>query len=67
MTPHESLDRLHHVRQARGLRVGQIVALRFAPDEELPGLIEQILAGRLTKSKEIKQAIRNWRGDYYRV
>jgi hypothetical protein len=53
--------------RARSLRVGQIVALRFAPDEELPGLIEQILAGRLTKSKEIKQAIRNWRGDYYRV
>ena len=53
--------------RARGLRVAQIVALRFAPDEELPGLIEQILAGRLTKSKEIKQAIRNWRGDYYRV
>ena len=53
--------------RARGLRVGQIVALRFAPDDELPGLIEQILAGRLTKSKEIKQAIRDWRGDYYRV
>jgi hypothetical protein len=53
--------------RAGGLRVAQIVALRFASDEELPGLIEQILAGRLTKSKEIKQAIKNWRGDYDRV
>ena len=49
------------------LRRGQFVALRFAPDDELPGLVEKILAGELRKGKEIKQAIKNWRPDHFRV
>jgi hypothetical protein len=53
--------------QASTLPVGKIVALRFAPDEELPGLVTQVLDGKLNTSKEIKQAIKNWRGDYFRV
>lgn len=53
--------------QARALRVGQIIALRFAPDEELEGLIREVLGGRLIKSAEIKKAIKNWRGDTFRV
>jgi hypothetical protein len=53
--------------QASTLPVGKIVALRFAPDEELPGLVTQVLDGKLDTSKEIKQAIKNWRGDYFRV
>ncbi|MDQ3650001.1 MAG: DUF6526 family protein [Acidobacteriota bacterium] len=54
-------------RQAPKLTRGQIVALRFASDEELPELIRQVLDGRLTKSSDIKKAIRNWRGDTLRV
>ncbi len=54
-------------KRASNLPVGQIVALRFAPDEELSGLVQQVLDGKLTTSKEIKQAIKNWRGDYFRV
>lgn len=53
--------------RANGLRTGQIIALRFASDEELPGLIERTLNGEFTTTKEIKQAIKNWRGDYLRV
>ena len=53
--------------QVAGLRVGQIIALRFASDQELEGLVRQVLGGRLTKSSEIKKAIRNWRGDTFRV
>ena len=49
------------------LRRGQFVALRFAPDDELPGLVQKILAGELRKGKEIKQAIKNWRPDHFRV
>jgi hypothetical protein len=49
------------------LSKGQLVALRFAPDEELEGLVRQVLEGRLTKPSEIKRAVRNWRGDYLRV
>jgi hypothetical protein len=54
-------------RRAAELPTGKIVALRFAADEELPGLITQVLDGKLTTAKEIKQAVRNWRGDYLRV
>ncbi len=48
------------------LTLGQIVGLRFASDAELPSLVEQALA-QGWKSKEIKQAVREWRPDYHRV
>ena len=53
--------------KAENLPVGNIVALRFASDEELPDLVSRILNGELKNSKEIKLAIKNWRGDYLRV
>ncbi|MFN0279721.1 MAG: DUF6526 family protein [Pyrinomonadaceae bacterium] len=53
--------------RAKGLRTGQVIALRFASDEELPQLIERTLNGEFAKPKEIKQAIKNWRGDHLRV
>ena len=53
--------------KTKSLRAGQIIALRFAPDEELGNLIERTLNGEFEKTKEIKQAIKNWRGDYLRV
>lgn len=49
------------------LTTGQIIALRFASDEELAGLVQQVLEGKLTKPAEIKRAIKNWRGDMLRV
>jgi hypothetical protein len=54
-------------QRAATLRTGQIVALRFASDEELPALVRQVLDGKLTTGKEIKQAIRHWRPDHLRV
>lgn len=48
------------------LRMGQIVALRFASDEEFPGLTEKCIQKNLTV-KEIKSAIKNWKADHYRV
>ena len=48
------------------LRVGQIVALRFAPDAEFPALVEKAATGHLSQ-KEIKQSIQNWKADFYRV
>jgi hypothetical protein len=44
----------------------QIIALRFASDGEVPGLVEKTLAGSLPP-KGIKQAVQNWRPDYWRV
>ena len=49
------------------LRRGQLVALRFAGDEELPELARQILDGKLKKGDEIKRAVRKWRADHLRA
>jgi membrane protease YdiL (CAAX protease family) len=48
------------------LTVGQIVALRFAPDAEFPALAEKAASNNLS-GKEIKQLIQNWKADFYRV
>jgi cbb3-type cytochrome oxidase subunit 3 len=48
------------------LRMGQIVALRFASDDEFVALAKRAAEEGL-KSKEIKQAIQNWRADYNRI
>jgi len=54
-------------QQCASLALGSTIALRFASDEELEGLIREVMGGRLTKSGEIKKAIKNWRGDTFRV
>ena len=48
------------------LSIGQIIALRFAPDEELPELVTRAINEKM-KSKEIKAAIKNWRADRHRA
>ena len=48
------------------LAVGQIVALRFAPDDEFVELARKAAEGGMTPDA-IKRAIKNWRADYYRV
>lgn len=53
--------------RAATIPVPFLVALRFAPDEELAGLVTQTLDGKFVKPAEIKRAVRNWRGDYWRV
>jgi hypothetical protein len=53
--------------RASALTPGQTVALRFAPDEELEVLVRDVLEGRLSKSGEIKRAIKSWRADTFRV
>ncbi|HLG41439.1 MAG TPA: DUF6526 family protein [Chitinophagaceae bacterium] len=48
------------------LRMGQIIALRFASDEEFPVLTQKAVSGSL-RSNDIKKAIKNWRPDYNRA
>lgn len=48
------------------IRMGQIIALRFAPDEELIALTDQAIKENLS-SADIKKSIKNWKGDYHRV
>jgi len=45
----------------------QLVALRFASDQELPELVKEVLAGRLASSKEIKMRVKNWQADWLRA
>ena len=46
---------------------GQFVALRFASDDELPGLVNKVLTDKISDTKTIKQMVKNWRGDYLRA
>jgi uncharacterized protein DUF6526 len=48
------------------LSEGQLIALRFASDGEVAGLVQQALDGKWDQ-KQIKQAIQTWRSDYWRV
>jgi len=48
------------------LTESQLVALRFASDGELPGLVAKVLAAK-TPAKDIKKAIVTWRSDTFRV
>jgi hypothetical protein len=48
------------------LTESQLVALRFASDQELPSLVPKILTSNMA-SKDIKMAIVTWRPDTFRV
>lgn len=48
------------------LTFGQIAALRFASDEELPGLLQRTIAEKLLPD-QIKKSILNWLPDDRRV
>ncbi|HUR00693.1 MAG TPA: DUF6526 family protein [Gemmatimonadaceae bacterium] len=49
------------------LKPNQLIALRFAPDDEVPELTRRALSGELANQADIKRAIRNWRADHLRV
>lgn len=48
------------------LTISQVIALRFASDEEFVSLAQKAADGNIS-AKDIKTSIKNWRGDYYRV
>ena len=45
----------------------QLVALRFASDDELAGLVRDVLAGQLRTPKDIKLRVKSWQGDFLRA
>ncbi|MGB5175767.1 MAG: DUF6526 family protein, partial [Thermoanaerobaculia bacterium] len=48
------------------LDIRQIIGLRFAADEEFAELAERAAKEGLSET-DIKKAVKNWRGDLYRV
>jgi hypothetical protein len=48
------------------LSLRQVIALRFASDAELPGLVRRAVTETM-EPKAIKQAITEWKPDLYRV
>jgi Family of unknown function (DUF6526) len=48
------------------LTESQLIALRFASDNEVPALVPKVLAAKMP-AKDIKKSIMTWRGDTFRV
>ena len=63
---HGRLLRLGRDRDFERLSTRQVVALRFAPDAELPALLDRTLAEHLSVD-QIKRAIVNWQPDLHRT
>jgi len=61
LLPAEMADR------AAKLSIKQLIALRFAGDAELAALVQEVLDGRLTEQKAIKQAVKDWQADHLRA
>lgn len=47
--------------------VSQLVALRFAGDEELPALARKVLEEKIESRKAIKKMVKNWQPDLLRA
>lgn len=48
------------------LTMQQMIALRFASDDEFPALAQKAADTKMS-GNDIKKSIKNWRADYYRV
>ena len=62
----QALSPIEWHAQVYHLSEGQLVGLRFAGDDEVVTLAKQALEEKLNR-KQIKERVRNWRGDYWRV
>jgi hypothetical protein len=49
------------------LTMSQLIGLRFAPDDEVPELVQRLLRGELKSGSDVKKSVVNWRPDYHRV
>lgn len=56
-----------HRDKVNDLTPGQLVALRFASDEEVPDLAHRTMTGEFKTQNDIKKAVKNWRADTHRL
>ena len=61
LMPAEHRDKINDLTPA------QLVALRFASDEEAPDLAHRTMTGEFKTQNDIKKAVKNWRADTHRV
>ena len=45
----------------------QLIAIRFASDQEVPHMLDRITRGEITTQDEIKRAVQHWRPDHLRA
>ena len=66
---HLRLERLLPGRHEdiESLSVRQLIALRFAADQEVPHMIDRIMKGEITTKHDIKLAVQHWRPDHLRA
>ncbi len=62
-----SLMPAEHHGKIKDLTPSQLIALRFASDEEAPDLAQRAMTGEFKSQNDIKKAVRNWRADTHRV
>jgi hypothetical protein len=62
----QSLAPVEWHKQILHLSEGQLIGLRFAADEEVVDLAKLALVENLTR-KQIKERIKNWRADNFRI
>jgi hypothetical protein len=48
------------------LQPGQLIALRFASDRELPELVREVLTNNIQDRDVIKRKVRDWQADHLR-
>jgi hypothetical protein len=49
------------------LSLGQLIALRFASDAEMPALVTEVLAQNIVKRDDVKRRIKDWQADWLRA
>jgi hypothetical protein len=49
------------------LSPGQLIAMRFASDAELPELTRRVLDERIAGREAIKKLVRSWQADHFRI
>ena len=57
-------DLARHVNE---FTIGQLIAMRFASDEELPDLARQVREEGIRDREAVKRLVKAWRPDYLRV
>ena len=60
-------ERLTEVGPGEPATPKQLIAMRFASDDELPGLCRAVLNDKTMEQKAIKKMIKNWRPDHLRA